>query len=109
MDENKIIDQLLGKEDVPQNDSDQARNEDVSLYALLDEVANGRRLMSCLFHSSMQVGTKLSTTKLDVKCRQIQRDWTDEEKTITMNSGVLQLDGPVLFSWSHNAAPIRCV
>lgn len=105
MDENKIIDQLFSKEYTPQDDSEQAKNGDVSLYGLLDEVANGRRLMNCLFHSPMQMGNKLSTDKLDGKCRQIQRDWIDEEKTITMNSGALQLDGPVLFSWSHNVAP----
>ncbi|CAI4047759.1 Lft1p SKDI_13G1000 [Saccharomyces kudriavzevii IFO 1802] len=106
MDENKLIDQLLGKEYEPQDDPDEVKNEDVSLYGLLDEVANGRRLMNCLFHSSMQEGKKVGTDKLARKCRQILRVWTDEEKTITMNSGVLQLDGPVLFSWSHNSAPI---
>lgn len=104
MDENKIIDQLFSKEYTPQDDPEQAKNEDVSLYGLLDEVANGRRLMNCLFHSPMQMGHKLGTDKLDGKCRQIQRDWTDEEKTITTNSGALLLDGPVLFSWSHNVA-----
>ena len=104
MDENRIIDQLFSKEYTPQDEPEQAKNEDVSLYGLLDEVANGRRLMTCLFHSPMQMGHKLSTDKLDGKCRQIQRDWTDEEKTKTMNSGALQLDGPVLFSWSHNVA-----
>ncbi|QID87112.1 hypothetical protein GRS66_009772 [Saccharomyces pastorianus] len=104
MDEDKLVDQLLSKEDSSRDDHCKPKNEDVSLYGLLDEVSNGRRLMNCLFHSSMQVGTRLSTNKLDQKCRQILRDWTDEEKTMAMDSGGLQLDAPVLFSWSHNAA-----
>lgn len=104
MDEDKIVDQLLSEEDTFRDDQGKPKNEDVSLYGLLDEVTNGRRLLNCLFHSSMQMGTRLSTDNLDQKCRQIMRDWTDEEKTMTMDSGVLQLDAPVLFSWSHNAA-----
>ncbi|CAI4049196.1 hypothetical protein SUVZ_13G1010 [Saccharomyces uvarum] len=104
MDEDKLVDQLLSEEDTSRDEHGEPKNEDVSLYGLLDEVSNGRRLLNCLFHSSMQVGTRLTTNSLDQKCRQILRDWTDEEKTMTMDSGVLQLDAPVLFSWSHNAA-----
>ncbi len=35
----QIIDQLFSKEYTPQDDSEQAKNGDVSLYGLLDEVA----------------------------------------------------------------------
>lgn len=80
------------------------------IYELLDEVANGRRLMNCLFHSNVLCDTKgavpiYESNQLQKQSSKIAQQWFEVEKRTTSQatSAALQIDAPVIFSWSKKS------
>lgn len=99
-----ILDDLPGPQ--PKFKETQEDNGDTSLFQLLDEVANGRKLMNFLF-STETINAERDLNKnggMRRHERTIAGDWYDEEKrgSTQVTSATLQLDTPVIFSWSDN-------
>lgn len=80
------------------------------IYELLDEVANGRKLMNCLFHSNVLPHTNGAVpiyegNQLQRQSSKIAQRWFEIEKRTTSKatSATLQVDAPVIFSWSKKS------
>lgn len=80
------------------------------IYELLDEVANGRKLMNCLFHSNVLCHTNGAVpiyegNQLQRQSSKIAQRWFEIEKRTTSKatSATLQVDAPVIFSWSKKS------
>ncbi|KAL3230016.1 hypothetical protein RNJ44_01379 [Nakaseomyces bracarensis] len=80
-------------------------DSDITLFQLMDEVANGRKLMNLLF-SSEPVTTHINSNSHGLRQHQhvVAGEWYDEEKrgSAQVTSATLQLDTPVIFSWSDS-------
>lgn len=76
-------------------------------FQLLDDAPNGRKLMNYLFHSSRdkdRCGSELQrATSI------IAHEWFEEERKATsqLKPAALQLDVPVIFSWSKKSGASR--
>lgn len=89
--------------------TDAESQETTILYELLDEVPNGRKLMNHLVSSTSDVQLKeqdLSHGSLHKAASAIAGRWYDEERRASTQAlpAALQLDAPVIFSWSKKAA-----
>lgn len=98
---------FLGKL-IPSNDfHPQALVEPKSAYELLDEAPNGRKLMKYLFHSAKDDDCRSS--ELQRITSSIAEKWFEEERrsSTQLTPAALQLDAPVIFSWSKKASGTR--
>lgn len=99
-----IINELPGT--IPKFSEPQKDDSDITLFQLMDEVANGRKLMNFLFSSETLPTEKklLQNSGLLHREHVIAGQWYDEEKrgSTQVTSATLQLDTPVIFSWSDS-------
>lgn len=99
------LDALLPLDPTTEEESEEPR----TLYELLDEVPNGRKLMNHLFCSATELQLderQLSKGHLHKTASVIADRWYEEEKRASTQAlpAALQLDAPVIFSWSKKAA-----
>ncbi|CCF57560.1 hypothetical protein KAFR_0C05690 [Kazachstania africana CBS 2517] len=86
--------------------NDEEEENDANLYRLLDEVPGGRKLMARLFASNNVLDSaSLGTPAISAAIIEIGERWFDEEKLASsqLSTMTLQLESPVVFSWSNNA------
>lgn len=95
----EILEQLLPSDDFQPRGP--AKLE--SVFELLDEAPNSRKLMNYLFHSSK--GDDCRNGRLERATSLIAGTWFEEEKRASsqLTPAALQLDTPVIFSWSKKA------
>lgn len=109
----KFLDELIPSLHLGTPDLDRSEDSRV-LYELLDAVPHGRKVMNRLFHSGS--GSDIRKTPYGQHNSHLQRaassiaeQWFEEEKRASsqVTPATLQLDAPVIFSWSKKAGSIK--
>ncbi|QLQ78351.1 hypothetical protein HG537_0A05980 [Torulaspora globosa] len=100
------LDTLIPLSQITSRESEESR----ILYELLDEVPNGRKLMNHLVSCASDVqfeGQALG--QLHKVASAIADRWYDEERRASTQAlpAALQLDAPVIFSWSKKASVVK--